>query len=255
MRALLASPLALLIGWSLGALGGGGSILALPVLVYAAGQTPRAATATSLILVAVAALIALIPHARAGRVRLRSGLVFAVSGIPATLFGSWLARDLDPDVLLLAFAPVMAVAGFAMAQSHRAPSSTDRISRVPGCVLVALVGLGVGMLTGTFGVGGGFVVVPALVLALGVPMPDAVGTSLLVIVVNSGVALTTRLHGDTIEWRVVFPFLVAALIGVALGTRTATLVPANRLRSGFAWLLIAVAAFTAFRSGLNVIDS
>lgn len=251
MRALLASPLAILIGWSLGALGGGGSILALPVLVYAAGQEPTAATATSMILVALSSAIALVPHARARRVRLRAGLVFAVSGIPAALLGGRLAHDLDPDLLLLLFTPVMAAAALSMLRSHQAPSAAEpRSWPIPGCVVVAIVGLGVGMLTGVFGVGGGFVIVPALVLALSVPMPEAVGTSLLVIMVNSLVALSTRLHADTVEWGVVVPFVVAAMIGVAIGSRTADRVPADRLRRGFAWLLLAVATFSATRSGL-----
>ena len=245
MRALLASPLAILIGWSVGALGGGGSILALPVLVFAAGQAPNAATATSTILVALSSAIALIPHARARRVRPRAGLVFAVAGIPAALFGGWLAHDLDPDLLLLLFTPVMVVAATSMLRSPREPSSREpRVWPLPGCV-----GLGVGLLTGVFGVGGGFVIVPALVLVLGVPMPEAVGTSLFVIMINSLVALSTRLHADTVEWGIVVPFVVSAMVGVAIGTRTADRVPADRLRDGFALLLLAVAAFSATRSG------
>ncbi len=251
VRALLTSPLAILIGWSLGALGGGGSILALPVLVYAAGQQPRSATATSMILVALTSAVALVPHARAGRVRRRAGLVFAVAGIPAALGGGWLAHDLDSDLLLLLFAPVMAIAAWIMLRSREAVRADGpRHWPVPGCVVVAFVGLGVGLLTGVFGVGGGFVIVPALVLALDVPMLEAIGTSLLVIMINSLVALSTRLHADTVEWEVVAPFVIAAMIGVAIGSRTADRVPADRLRRGFAWLLIVVAAFTATRSGI-----
>ncbi len=101
-----------------------------------------------------------------------------------------------------------------------------------------------------FGVGGGFVIVPALVLTLHMPMPDAVGTSLLVIMINSLVALSTRLHADTVEWKVVVPFVLSAMIGVIIGGRTANRVPADRLRRAFAWLLLAVAAFSATRSGI-----
>ena len=250
MRALLASPLAILIGWSLGALGGGGSILALPVLVFAAGQEPKSATATSMILVALSSAIALIPHARARRVRPRAGFVFAGAGIPAALLGGWVAHDLDPDLLLLLFTPVMAVAATSMLRSPQEPSSRDpRACPLPGCIVVAFVGVGVGLLTGIFGVGGGFVIVPALVLVLDVAMPEAVGTSLLVIMINSLVALTTRLHADTVEWGIVVPFVVAAMVGVAIGARTADRLPADRLRQGFAWLLLIVAAFSATRSG------
>ncbi len=255
MRALLASPLAFLIGWSLGALGGGGSILAVPVLVFAAGQEPAAATSTSLLLVAVTAAVALVPHARAHHVRARDGIVFALTGIPATLLGGRLAHDLDPDVLLLGFAPVMVAAGVTMLRSHAGPSTHPPRRALPRPLLVAVVGSGVGLLTGTFGVGGGFVVVPALVLVLGLPMADAVGTSLLVIVLNSLVALTTRLHADSIDWRVVVPFLTAAMLGVAVGTHLTRHTPDARLRRAFAWLLLAVAGFTAVRAGVGLIDA
>jgi uncharacterized protein len=250
MRALLTSPLGILIGWSLGALGGGGSILALPVLVYGAGQEPKSATATSMILVALISAIALVPHARARRVRLRSGIVFAAAGIPAALVGGWIAHDLDPDLLLLLFTPVMAAAALSMLRSPEEPIRRERrLWPVPACVVVALVGLGIGLLTGLFGVGGGFVIVPALVLTLHIPMPEAVATSLLVIMINSLVALSTRFHADTVEWEVVVPFVLSAIIGATIGGRTANRVPADGLRRGFAWLLLAVAAFSATRSG------
>lgn len=255
VRALLAAPLAILIGWSLGALGGGGSILALPALVYGAGQEPRAASATSLILVAISAAIALVPHARAGRVQRRAGLVFATAGAPLALLGGRLTHELDPDLLLVLFAPVMAAAAFAMLSSRAPARERDRARRLPGCAAVAIVGAFVGLLTGMFGVGGGFIIVPALVLALDVAMPLAIGTSLLVILVNALVALTTRLHADTVEWPVVIPFVLAALVGVAIGTRTSARLAPDRLRRGFAWLLAAVAIFTAIRSGADLLTA
>lgn len=253
MRALLAAPLAILIGWSLGALGGGGSILALPVLVYAAGQEPRAASATSLILVATSAAIALVPHARAGRIRRGAGLVFAAAGAPLALVGGRLTHDLDPDLLLLLFAPVMGTAAAAMLGARGAARERGGERRIPGCLAVAIVGAFVGLLTGMFGVGGGFIIVPALALALEVTVPFAIGTSLLVILVNALVALTTRLQANTVEWHVVVPFVLAALVGVAIGTRTSARLAPDRLRRGFAWLLAAVAVFTAVRSGAELL--
>ena len=110
MRALLASPLGLLIGISLGALGGGGSILAVPALVYAAGQSPKQATTTSLVLVALTALIGIAPHWRAGRVRFVAGTIFGLAGIGGSLLGSHWNKAADPDVLLLAFSGLMLVA-------------------------------------------------------------------------------------------------------------------------------------------------
>ena len=270
MRALLASPLGFVIGLSLGALGGGGSILAVPSLVYAAGQTPKHATTTSLVLVALTALIGMVPHWRARRVRFGAGLVFGLAGIGGSLLGSHWNSAADPDVLLLAFAGLMFVAAYAMwrrvgGRAARAetvpiarslgaaaavPSPPARIARIDPATIVkvAIAGTIVGLLTGFFGVGGGFVIVPALVLALGFTMPEAVGTSLLVIAINSTVALSTRLEAGAIEWHVVIPFTVASLIGVVVGSRLASTRDSTSLQRWFVGLLVAVAAYTAVRS-------
>ncbi len=117
---------------------------------------------------------------------------------------------------------------------------------------VTVAGTFVGLLTGFFGVGGGFVIVPALVLALGFSMPEAVGTSLLVIAVNSGVALTTRLDGGSIEWGTVIPFTIASLIGVVVGSRLASTRDSRSLQKWFVGLLVIVAVYTAVRSGLAI---
>jgi uncharacterized membrane protein YfcA len=261
MRALLASPLGFLIGVSLGALGGGGSILAVPALVYAAGQDARAATTTSLLVVGLTSLVAMVAHWRAGRVRVASGLVFGAVGIGGSLLGSWLNKGVDPDVLLLAFAGLMLVAAWRMWRAARAgrhprPAAAGadvaaaRRTRVGMAAELVVAGTVVGFLTGFFGVGGGFVIVPALVLVLHFPMPEAVGTSLLVIAVNSAVALSQRLGTTGIEWQVALPFTVAALLGVGVGTRLADRVPAATLTTWFAGLLVAVATYTAVRSAV-----
>jgi uncharacterized membrane protein YfcA len=278
MRALLASPLGFLVGLSLGALGGGGSILAVPALVYAAGQNPKHATTTSLVLVAVTALIGLVPHWRAGRVRWLPGLVFGLAGVVGSLAGSHWNEAADPDVLLLAFSGLMLVAAYAMWRRVTAASSASPARSVgaaaatapaPGTgtvgpavtevrvdastiLKVTVAGTFVGLLTGFFGVGGGFVIVPALVLALGFSMPEAVGTSLLVIAVNSGVALTTRLDGGSIEWGTVIPFTIASLIGVVVGSRLASTRDSRSLQKWFVGLLVIVAVYTAVRSGLAI---
>jgi uncharacterized membrane protein YfcA len=270
MRALLASPLGLLIGISLGALGGGGSILAVPALVYAAGQSPKQATTTSLVLVAITALIGIIPHWRAGRVRLAAGSIFGLAGIGGSLLGSRWNRAADPDVLLLAFAGLMLVAAYGMIRRVRAPQAIVHGPQSVGAAVaanvppamshglltvlkVATAGSVVGLLTGFFGVGGGFVIVPALVLALGFSMPDAVGTSLLVIAINAVIALTTRFHGGAIEWGTVIPFTVASVIGVAIGSRLASTRDARSLQRWFIVLLVMVAIYTATRSALALI--
>ncbi len=267
LRALLASPLGFLIGVSLGALGGGGSILAVPALVYAAGQTPKHATTTSLLLVAITSVIGILPHWRAHRVRFVPGSIFGLAGVGGSLLGSHWNKSIDANVLLLAFAGLMLVAAYAMwrrLQNAPAPVKVARsLSAAANPVVqsglrldpatiakVAVAGTIVGLLTGFFGVGGGFVIVPALVLALGFSMPEAVGTSLLVITINSIVALTTRLHPGAIEWGTVIPFTAASLIGVVVGSHMASTRDSKMLQRWFVGLLVAVALYTAIRSGL-----
>jgi uncharacterized membrane protein YfcA len=261
----LASPLGFLIGLSLGALGGGGSILAVPALVYAAGQDPKAATTTSLVLVTITALIGIVPHWRAGRVRFTAGTIFGLAGIGGSLLGSRWNESANPDALLLAFSGLMLVAAYAMWRRLAAPppvrsagaaANTEETATAQTevhidaitVIKVILAGSFVGLLTGFFGVGGGFVIVPALVLALGFTMPEAVGTSLLVIAVNSTVALATRLPGGTVDWSVVVPFTVASLIGVVVGSHLASTRDPSFLQKWFVILLVVVACYTATRS-------
>lgn len=263
MRALLASPLGFLIGISLGALGGGGSILAVPALVYAAGQSPKHATTTSLVLVGLTALIGIAPHWRAGRVRFVAGTIFGLAGVGGSLLGSHWNAAADPNVLLLAFAGLMFVAAYGM--WRRTPKTPQPVGCSVGAastvvtprqidtnmvVKVVVAGSVVGFLTGFFGVGGGFVIVPGLVLALGFTMPEAIGTSLLVIAINSMVALSARLQTGAIEWGTVVPFTVASLLGVILGSRLASTRDSSSLQRWFVALLVIVAGYTAVHAGL-----
>lgn len=273
MRGFLASPLGFFIGLSLGALGGGGSILAVPVLVYVAGQTPQAATTTSLIVVGLAALVGMVDHHRAGRVRVKDGLLFGLAGIGGSFAGSALNRQLDPDVLLLAFSALIVVAAWRMLTgcpsctrvgaeaADREETELDAADAAGGTTvdvhlhadlvtIVKVIGAGtvVGFFTGLFGVGGGFVIVPALTLLLGFTMPEAVGTSLLIIAINCATALTARLGHGGVDWAVTIPFAVSALAGVLTGTRLADRLPAQTMLRWFAALLVAVAVYTATKS-------
>lgn len=271
MRALAASPLGFLVGFALGAVGGGGSILAVPVLVFVAGQSPRAATTTSLIIVGLASIVGLSDHWRANRVRAGVGAVFGAAGLGGSLVGSLLNRRLDPDVLLLAFAGLVVLAAWRMLTGcptctrvgedrARQPVGKEggvavvtRLRADPATIAkIVAAGTVVGFFTGLFGVGGGFVIVPALTLLLGFPMPQAIGTSLLIIAINCAIALTTRV-GDGVEWSVTLPFVVASLAGVATGSRVAGRLPAQALLRWFATLLVAVAAYTAVRSILALV--
>ena len=270
MRGLLTSPIGLLIGISIGALGGGGSILAIPALVYAAGQDPRQATTTSLLIVGIAALVGIASHWRAGRVRVGAGMLFGLVGIGGSLLGSHLNRSVDPNVLLLTFSGVMVLAAWRMWSSNRRTPAGVEPGATGGATLVttrttvwtaavaakvAVAGSVVGFLTGFFGVGGGFVIVPALVLALGFDMPDAVGTSLLVIALNAGVALSSRLATSEIDWNVALPFTVASIAGVQIGTRLADRLPAATLVRSFVGLLVGVAVYTARAVGCRDLRS
>jgi uncharacterized protein len=259
VRALLASPLGFAIGLSLGAVGGGGSVLAVPALVYVAGQPAQEAVTTSLLVVGAAAVTGLVTHARAGRVRPGVGLAFGAAGIGGTVAGSVLNRGVDADILLLAFSGLMIVAAVAMSR-RRAPAGVREVGGSAGGVAtrarldalllgrVLACATGVGFVTGFFGVGGGFVIVPALVVCLGFAMPEAAATSLLVIAINAGVALLARTGTGTLNWRVAVPFTLAAMIGSVVGSRLAGRVDHDRLVRAFVWLLVGVASYTAVRS-------
>ncbi|PKW26846.1 sulfite exporter TauE/SafE family protein [Phycicoccus duodecadis] len=262
----LVLPLGLLIGLSLGALGGGGSILTVPALVYLLGEDPRQATTSSLLIVGVTPLIALVPHARAGRVRAGQGLMFGALGTAGSFAGSALAARVDPQVLLTAFAGLMlVVATLMIRRSLRRGASGDGqedpsvepvltvrpfTCACPRLAKVVVTASAVGLLTGFFGVGGGFVLVPALVLALSFPMPVAVGTSLLVIAVNSATALTARVTttGTHLDGPLVVGFTLAAVAGSLVGGRLAARIPPAVLTRAFAVLLVLVAGYTAARS-------
>ena len=283
MIVALSIGMGLVIGLSLGALGGGGSILTVPALVYVIGQDAKAATTSSLFIVGISALIGALGHHRSGRVRWSIGVAFGVTGIAASFAGTAANRLVQPDVLLLAFAVLILVAAAGMFAKTRnsarrnapddtlvsagsapaagspaattadreAPSGTDWTGRRIAKVVAA--GLVVGFMTGFFGVGGGFVIVPALTLALGMGMPEAVATSLVVIAINSGAALLFRAGTAHFDWAVIVPFTVAAIAGSLTGKKVADKLDARTLTRAFAVLLVAVAFYTATQSVLGLL--
>jgi uncharacterized protein len=276
----LAAPVALglLIGVALGALGGGGSILAVPVLVHLAGQSAGAATATSLVAVGAASTAAALRHARAGNVRWAAAGVFVATGVPGSWLGAAVNERLDDQVLLIVFSGLVLVAAHRMLTAcpsctrvgHDIAIATDQARPAePGSVDVAhgtgtgtllrarpampplrrvgsvvATGVLVGFLTGLFGVGGGFVIVPALTLALGLGMPAAIGTSLAVIVGNAFVALGFR-GLDAVDWGLAMAFTVTMLIGSVAGSGLAHRLPPRRSLHAFATILMLVAVANA----------
>lgn len=252
----------LAVGFALGTLGGGGSILTVPVLVYLLGQPVPAATTGSLIIVGTSALVGAISHRRAGTLRFQAGLVFGVIGTAGSFAGTRLAAGVSPHVLLSAFAGLMFVVALLMVRRlKRIPrAAAERIDveavgprahQRPDIGLVVrtvAAATAVGLLTGFFGVGGGFAVVPALVLALGFSMPAAVGTSLLVISINSATALVARYATGAfsdVNWAVVGVFAALAAVGSLMGARLSSRVDERRLTGAFVVLLLAIASYLA----------
>lgn len=248
----VAIPIGLLIGLSLGALGGGGSILTVPSLVFLLHQSPHAATTGSLLIVGITALAGMAAHHRAGRVRIAPGITFGILGVAGSYAGSRLSASIQPDLLLTLYAVLMLVAAAAMLRRREPgpriqPEARRRTARQRLKIVIAA--MMVGLLTGFFGVGGGFVIVPALVLALGFDMPVAVGISLLVIAINSAAALVARLGSHVqLDWTLLSVFTLAAVAGTLAGNRVASRVDASRLTAAFAALLIAVAVYSLGRS-------
>jgi len=245
----LALPFGVAIGLALGLVGGGGSILAVPVLVYVLGEPVKEATTASLAIVGTTALVGAAANARVGRVRGRIAVAFGFGGAAGAVAGTALNRLADPHLLLVAFALVMLGSAYAMLRRARAedrgetPASVRRLA-----VLIVPLGVAVGVLTGFFGVGGGFVIVPALVLLLGLPMPVAIGTSLLVIALTSAAALTAHLASGSIDWPVVIVLTAAAIVGTLAGAASGRRLSGARLTQLFAAMIIAVACFLIARN-------
>ncbi|MFJ3769069.1 sulfite exporter TauE/SafE family protein [Streptomyces sp. NPDC090082] len=243
MTALVVAA-SLLVGVSLGALGGGGSILTVPLLVYLAGQDTRTAITTSLFVVGVTSLAALVPHARAHRVRWRTGLLFGAFSMAGAYGGGRLAAYVPGTVLLVAFALMMLATAAAMLRGPR--PGRERALRTRADLplkQVAAEGLVVGAVTGLVGSGGGFLVVPALAVLGGLPMGLAVGTSLLVIAMNSFAGLAGHLSGLQVDWSLALTVTAAAVAGSLAGGRLAGRVPRETLRRVFGWFVVAMGVF------------
>lgn len=266
-----------LIGLSLGALGGGGSILAVPVLVYALGQSPAQATTGSLVVVGVTSLVGAVTAHRAGNTMLGRGVVFGMVAIGGAVAGAKLSGHVSEPLLLASFSVLMLLVGTLMAfrqvRGRRAAKDgadwadeAERPTRAllddpiitfspsfacqcPRALKVLVTATTVGLLTGFLGVGGGFLVVPALILALGLPMELAAGTSLVVITLTSFTALVARAGvGVHPDWGLVLTLTAASALGGLFGARLACRVDTRRLSAAFTVLVLGVAVYTAARA-------
>ncbi len=265
---VVAAVAGLLIGLSLGALGGGGSVLAVPVLVYALGQSPGQATTGSLVVVGLTSLIGAVTAHRSGNLMLGRGVTFGAVAIAGAALGAKASALVPGPVLMASFAVLLLLVAGVMAtrqlQARRvAGRDEDPPARAqlddpiitfsphfacacPRALKVLITATVVGLLTGFLGVGGGFLVVPALVLALGLPMGLAAGTSLVVITITSAAALVVRAgHGAQPDWVLVALLTLFAVVGGWFGARLACRLSTTKLQNTFTVLLLLVAIYTA----------
>ncbi|WP_223759018.1 sulfite exporter TauE/SafE family protein [Myxococcus sp. RHSTA-1-4] len=236
----------LLVGVLLGLLGGGGSILTVPLLVYVLGVEPRTAIAMSLVVVGVTSTTGAVLHARAGRVRWRTAFVFGAGGMAGAFLGGRINPLIPPTVLLLLFAGVMVAAAVAMLRRKEAPPRpADTPAPEEPALPVARVmaqGVAVGVLSGLVGAGGGFLIVPALAM-VGLATPVATATSLVVIALQCAAGFVGHLGHVQLPWGLTGAVLTAAVTGSFVGGRLAGLVSPASLRKGFAVFVLATAAF------------
>ncbi len=233
--------LSLLIGISLGLLGGGGSILTLPILTYVAGVDTKSAIASSLFVVAVTSAVGVVSHARAGRVQWRTGVLFGAAGMVGAYGGGRLAKLIPGNVLMLLFAAMMVATAIAMLRGRK-DAGPGRTTDLPvGKVL--LEGVIVGVVTGIVGAGGGFLVVPALVLLGGLSMERAVGTSLVVISLKSFAGFYGHLQHVSVDWSITLTVTAAAIVGSLIGGALAGRIPPATLRRGFGVFVLIMATF------------
>jgi len=241
--------LAVFMGLALGLLGGGGSILAVPILVYVLGFSTKEAVAASLVIVGLTSMFGAAEHWRKGHVKLRVALVFGSFAAAGAYLGAQLAEFLSGPVQLSLFAVVMLGAAFFMFRDNESDEDNkDSFSHgSTGRLLLGLAapGLGVGVLTGLVGVGGGFLIVPALVLIAEVPMETAVGTSLLIITINS---FAGYLGKAEMQWGLMALFTALAVAGSFAGTYLARLVPSGALQKAFAVFLVGMAVFILYEN-------
>jgi len=234
--------LAVAIGVSLGLLGGGGSILAVPILVYVMAVPGKEAIALSLIVVGVASLVGAVPHYLQGNVNLRTALLFSPTAMAGSYLGARLAALplVTPQFQLLCFTAMMFVAAFLMI---RKPETPEHSGAAHPYWQIGLEGLGVGALTGFVGIGGGFMVIPALVLLGNTPMKEAVGTSLVIIALKSATGVLGYLGTVPMDGGLALTFTGAAVLGMVLGVGLSRVVPAKSLEKAFGYFVLAVATF------------
>jgi uncharacterized protein len=251
---VIALLLAVLVGVALGLMGGGGSILTVPILTYVLGMGPKEAIAASLFIVGLTSAVSVFSHARAGRVRWKTGLIFGAAGMAGAFLGGILGGYIPGPVLMVLFAVMMIATATAMIRGRK------KKAEVPGepqrkmpILRILLDGFLVGLATGLVGAGGGFLIVPALNLLGGLPMAVAVGTSLLVIAMKSFAGLSGYLLSVQIDWPVVLAFTATAIAGSFIGSALAGKIPETALRKGFGVFVLVVGGFVIYQEAPGLV--
>ncbi len=240
-----------LVGFSLGLVGGGGSILAVPLMVYLVGvPSPHVAIGTSALAVAVNAATGLAHHARAGTVKWRCALIYAAAGVAGAFAGSTAGKAFDGQKLLFLFAIVMVIVGVVMLRGRGKGGDPDAECNRENAPKVVGFGLGTGAFSGFFGIGGGFLIVPGLVASTGMPMINAIGSSLVAV---AAFGLTTAFNyalSGLVDWALAFVFIGGGILGGFAGARVAKRLSGThgRLTTIFAVLVFAVAAYMLWMS-------
>jgi uncharacterized membrane protein YfcA len=238
------------VGFVLGLIGGGGSIVATPMLLYLVGMQPHYAIGTGALAVSANAFFGFVGHCRAGTVRWAEAAIFALTGVVGALVGSTVGKHVDGQRLVLLFAFMMIAVGIAMLRPRRGGETETPALTPRGVAKVGGVGLLVGMLSGFFGIGGGFLIVPGLILATGMPMINAIGTSLFAV---GAFGLATALNyaaSGFVDWLAAAEFIGGGVAGGFLGMRAAIHLSAQKatLNRMFAALVFVVAVYIIWRS-------
>lgn len=245
---LAAIILSAAVGVSLGALGGGGSILMVPILVYVAALPAHQAIPVSLVVVGATSMIGAGAHYWRGNIHLKAALLFGASGVVGSYLGSYLTHLFSERLLLAGFAALMLIVGFAMLRQRPAPEGETRCSAGP-CLLIGFI---VGALTGFLGVGGGFLIVPALIMFAALPTQKAVGTSLVIITLSAAAGFLGQLQKTSVDWASALKFGMPAVFGLFGGFLVADKIPDDKLQKAFGWLIIVLGLVIGGLTGTGI---
>ncbi|MBE8162671.1 MAG: sulfite exporter TauE/SafE family protein [Bdellovibrionaceae bacterium] len=244
---------AVLIGLFLGLLGGGGSIMTVPIFVYLIGFSPKTSIALSLAVVGAVSLVGVFKHWKLGHVNFKIVALFSPFAMSGTFLGARLSQKVSGSFQLILFATVMLIAAIFMLRKSKKTTETKEVKQktnysAKDISLIALEGIAVGILTGLVGVGGGFLIVPALVLLTKLPMKEAIGSSLLIISLKSFAGFYGYLDQVTVDWGFLMLFIGIASVGIIIGTYLINFISQEQLKKSFAVFLIIMGVFILYKN-------